>query len=102
MVDLDGRIVSWNSGAHRLNGYTADEVIGKPLDIFYTEEALAKGYPRCEIEAARVNGHYEEEGIRKRKDGTTYWAIRCILTSLYDHEGEPARLCEGHSRHNRA
>lgn len=87
MIDLDGRIMSWNAGAHRLNGYTADEVIGQPLDIFYTQEALAKGYPHCELELAKRDGHYEEEGIRKRKDGSTYWA-NVVLTSLHDHEGQ--------------
>jgi PAS domain S-box-containing protein len=87
MVDLDGRIASWNSGAHRLNGYTADEVIGKSLEIFYTEEALAAGYPNCELDLARKNGTYEEEGIRKRKDGSTYWA-HVILSCLYDDTGE--------------
>jgi PAS domain S-box-containing protein len=87
MVDLEGHIVSWNTGAHRLNGYTAEEAIGKPLSIFYTDEALAAGYPRCELDAVREHGHYEEEGIRKRKDGSTYWA-HVILTSLYDHEGQ--------------
>jgi PAS domain S-box-containing protein len=86
MVDLEGHILSWNSGAHRLNGYSAAEVIGKPLDIFYTEDALAQGYPQCELEAARKQGYYEEEGIRKRKDGTTYWA-NVILTPLYDSDG---------------
>jgi PAS domain S-box-containing protein len=87
MVDLDGTIVSWNTGAYRLNGYTAEEAIGKPLSIFYTEEALAAGYPTCELDAVREKGHYEEEGIRKRKDGSTYWA-HVILTSLFDHEGQ--------------
>ncbi|WP_141734094.1 PAS domain-containing hybrid sensor histidine kinase/response regulator [Oligoflexus tunisiensis] len=86
MVDLDGRIMSWNSGAARMNGYTADEVIGQPLSIFYTPESIAASYPECELKAARENGHFEEVGIRKRKDGSTYWA-NVILTSLYDDAG---------------
>lgn len=85
MVDIDGSIMSWNSGAHRLNGYTSTEAIGQPLSIFYTEDALAAGYPQRELDEARISGRYEEEGIRKRKDGTTYWA-HVTLTSLYDGE----------------
>jgi PAS domain S-box-containing protein len=86
MVDLNGRIMSWNSGAARMNGYTESEVIGQPLSIFYTDESIAAGYPECELKAARENGHFEEVGIRKRKDGSIYWA-NIILTSLYDGEG---------------
>jgi len=87
IVDLEGRIMSWNAGASRLNGYTFDEVIGKPLSIFYTEEALGAGYPHVELAATREKGQYQEEGIRKRKDGSTYWA-HVTLTSLTDAKGK--------------
>lgn len=86
MVDTEGRIVSWNSGAQRLTGYTADEVNGKPLSIFYLPDALLKGYPERELQVAREKGHYEEEGLRLRKDGTAYWA-NVILTPLHDEGG---------------
>jgi PAS domain S-box-containing protein len=89
MLDPDGRIASWNSGAQQIKGYRAEEVIGKYFAIFYPPELRATGQPERELEIARTQGRYEEEGWRVRKDGERFWA-NVVLTAVFDVEG---RLC---------
>lgn len=86
MLDPEGYIVTWNPGAERIKGYKADEVIGKHFAIFYPEEEASKGKPELELQTARRDGRFEEEGWRVRKDGTRFWAY-VILTALYDRQG---------------
>lgn len=86
MLDARGNISSWNQGARRLKGYSADEIIGKHFSIFYTAEDLASDKPGREISTAIREGRYEEEGWRVRKDGTLFWAS-VVLTSLWDKRG---------------
>ena len=85
MLDRDGRIASWNTGAQAINGYTAAEVSGKHFSIFYTPEDLARGWPEHELTVARAEGRFEDEGWRVRKDGTRFWS-NVIITTLYDNE----------------
>lgn len=87
MLDPQGRVTSWNSGAERLKGYRADEVIGRHFSIFATPEAVAAGLPEMELEQTRKNGRHHDEGWRVRKDGSRYWAS-VILTALRDERGE--------------
>lgn len=85
-LDPDGYILSWNAGAQRFKGYTADEIIGKHFSIFYPPEKIAEGFPAFELkEAARV-GRFEDEGWRVRKDGTRFWA-NVVITALRDTSG---------------
>ncbi len=85
-LDPDGYILSWNAGAQRFKGYTADEIIGKHFSIFYPPERISEGFPQYELrEAARV-GRFEDEGWRLRKDGTRFWA-NVVITALRDHSG---------------
>src|SRR6185369_16981635 len=86
MLDADGRITTWNAGAERIGGYTADEILGGHFSWFHTPEALAQDEPRREIETARERGRYEAEGWRVRKDASRYWA-HVVLTALHDAEG---------------
>ncbi len=86
MLDPDGRIVSWNEGAERIKGYTADEVIGRSFAIFYPPEAVAKGFPQHKLDVASREGRFEDEGWRVRKDGSRFWA-NVIITALRDSEG---------------
>jgi PAS domain S-box-containing protein len=86
MLDADGVITSWNAGAQRIKGYTAEEIIGRPLDVFYTEEDIERGHPRRVLERAHADGRYEEEGWRVRKDGSWFWAS-IALTTMRDAEG---------------
>src|SRR5690349_8350755 len=87
MLDPDGRIVSWNLGAERLKGYVADEIIGRHFSVFYTREAIESGWPAHELEVATVEGHFEDEGWRVRKDGSRFWA-NVVITALRDDEGK--------------
>src|ERR1700761_9337370 len=74
MLDPTGRIVSWNSGAERFKGYTADEIIGQHFSRFYTLEDKVTELPRRALETAAREGKFESEGWRVRKDGTRFWA----------------------------
>jgi PAS domain S-box-containing protein len=87
MLDPDGRIVSWNSGAKRIKGYSAEEAIGRHFSMFYTQEAVEQAHPDRELEIARRDGRYEEEGWRVRNDGSRFWA-NVVITALWDEHGE--------------
>src|ERR1051326_5917220 len=86
MLDPNGYIASWNAGAHRIKGYTAEEIIGKHFSIFYPEEDIRSGKPPRELQIARDYGVYEEEGWRLRKDGSRFWA-NVIITAVHDETG---------------
>ncbi|RYG07930.1 MAG: PAS domain S-box protein, partial [Burkholderiales bacterium] len=86
MLDIDGTVMSWNSGAARLKGYLADDVIGRHFSIFYPPEAQASRWPDEELRLATLHGKYEEEGWRVRKDGTRFWA-NVVITALRDGDG---------------
>jgi PAS domain S-box-containing protein len=85
-LDPRGYITSWNQGARRLKGYSADEIIGKHFSIFYTAEDLANNKPANELAIAIREGKYEEEGWRLRKDGSRFWA-NVVITALWDKRG---------------
>src|SRR3982750_2270206 len=63
-LDVDGKILSWNAGAQRFKGYTADEVIGRHFSIFYPPEQVAIGFPTTELKVAAQTGRFEDEGWR--------------------------------------
>jgi len=83
MLDESGRIVSWNEGAKRIEGYEANEIIGKHFSIFYPEDDVLNGKPRYELKVARSEGKYEEEGWRVRKNGSRFWA-NVVITPIYN------------------
>ena len=83
MLDPDGKIVTWNDGAQRAKGYTAKEAIGQHFSMFYTPDAKSKEHPQKELEIAKEEGYYEEEGWRVRKDGSLFWA-NVVITALYE------------------
>jgi PAS domain S-box-containing protein len=82
MLDPDGRIASWNEGARRIKGYEASDIIGKHFSIFYPQEAIDRNHPQYELEIARAEGRFEEEGWRVRKDGSLFWA-NVVITALF-------------------
>jgi PAS domain S-box-containing protein len=84
-LDVSGRITTWNSGAARVKRYRADEIIGQHFSVFYSEEDQAAGLPADELVTAVADGRFEAEGLRVRKDGTTFWA-NVIITPLYDDQ----------------
>lgn len=85
MLDPTGRVVSWNEGAERINGYKQEEVIGKHFSLFYLNEDIYSGKPERELRIAIEKGKYEEEGWRLRKDKTTFWA-NVVITAVYNAE----------------
>ncbi len=85
MLDPAGYIASWNQGAQRIKGYTADEIIGRHFSVFYTDEANAIGHPQHELEVATKEGRFEEEGWRIRKDGSRFWAS-VVITAVRDED----------------
>jgi PAS domain S-box-containing protein len=87
MLDPKGRISSWNSGAERINGYKAEEVLGKNFDIFFIEEDRAKKKSAMALDIAREAGRFEDEGWRLRKDGSRFWALS-VLDTIHDETGQ--------------
>jgi PAS domain S-box-containing protein len=87
MTDIDGRVVSWNSGAARLKGYSAEEVIGQPFATFFTPEDQARELPRHALDTAAHIGRFETEGWRVRKDRTRFWAL-IVVDPVRDHDGQ--------------
>ncbi len=86
LMNPKGHVLSWNIGAERIMGYTAEEIIGKPFVCFFTREAIEKGYPERELEVALAQGRYESEAQMVRKDGSTFISYD-IVTPVYNEQG---------------
>ncbi|RAU82802.1 PAS domain-containing sensor histidine kinase [Pontibacter arcticus] len=82
MLSPEGVVMSWNTGAEYIKGYTAEEIIGKSFSTFYPREAIESGFPQYELKRAQLDGHFEDEGWRLRKDGSAFWA-NVIITPIY-------------------
>ena len=87
VLDIEGRIRSWNLGAERIKGYRSDEIIGRHFSIFYPREAIDRGWPAHELKVATAEGRFEDEGWRVRKDGSRFWA-NVVITALRDENGK--------------
>jgi diguanylate cyclase (GGDEF)-like protein/PAS domain S-box-containing protein len=87
MLDTNGRVTTWNDGAERLKGYSADEILGKHFSTFYTTDAIARDRPNQELKIAVDEGRFEEEGLRVRKDGSQFWA-NVVISALHDETGQ--------------
>ncbi|MDC7808893.1 PAS domain S-box protein [Sphingomonas koreensis] len=88
MVDLDGRVSSWNEGARRIKGYEPGDIIGKHFSRFYTEEDREAGEPSRALETARSEGRFIAEGWRVRKNGERFRAS-VVIDAIRDDEGRP-------------
>jgi PAS domain S-box-containing protein len=86
MLDPEGRVANWNSGAQRIKGYTPEDIVGEHFSRFYTPEERDAGVPDRALETARKVGRYEAEGWRVRKDGTRFWAS-VVLDAIRDDDG---------------
>jgi PAS domain S-box-containing protein len=86
MLDLDGRVVSWNKDAERIKGYRMDEIVGQTMARFYTPEDIRRGLPRQLLKVAEAEGRVGDKGWRIRKDGTRFWAD-VVITALRDNNG---------------
>jgi PAS domain S-box-containing protein len=86
MLDPDGNVTNWNSGAMRIKGYKTDEIVGRHFSRFYTPEDRADGAPVRALLTAINEGKYEAEGWRVRKDGTRFWAS-VVINRVEDTNG---------------
>jgi PAS domain S-box-containing protein len=87
MLDVNGRVATWNIGAQRIKGYSAEEIIGRHFSIFYPADARDSGWPDYELKMAADKGSFVDNGWRVRKDGTTLWA-NVTITALRDDAGQ--------------
>src|SRR5438128_726094 len=83
MLDLEGRVSSWNAGAQRFKGYEGGEIVGEHVSRFYPEADRAAGLPQRALQTARTEGRFEKEGWRVRKDGTRFWA-HVVIDAIRD------------------
>ena len=86
-LDPNGVIQTWNMGAERVKGYTAEEAIGRNFEMFYPEEDRQAGLPTQLLDVARTTGRVEHTGWRIRKDGSRFWGD-VVITALHDDNGE--------------
>ena len=87
ILDREGYVRTWNSGAERIKGYRAKEIIGEHFSRFYRAEAVASGWPQHELQQAAQFGRFEDEGWRIRKDGSKFWA-NVVITALRSESGQ--------------
>src|SRR5258708_29930720 len=87
VLDVSGRVMTWNRGAQLIKGYAPDEIIGQDFSVFYPPEDVTSNKPQRELERARDVGRIDYEGWRVRKDGTRFWA-NVTITALRDEAGK--------------
>jgi len=87
MLDAEGKVLSWNTGAERINRYREDEVLGRHFSMFFTADDVAAGVPARELAVALRNGRAEAEGWRVRKGGEVFWAA-AVLTPVIGPDGD--------------
>jgi PAS domain S-box-containing protein len=83
MLDAKGCVASWNNGAHHIKGYSREEILGKDFSVFYSAEDRARGKPGRDLAIAARDGRFEQEAIRVRKDGSTFWG-NIVLSAVRD------------------
>ena len=86
VLDTEGNVATWNAGARLLKGYQREEIIGQHFSTFYTEKAKKMQWPQYELKMATLEGRFEDEGWRVRKDGSRFWA-NVIITAMRDEHG---------------
>jgi PAS domain S-box-containing protein len=87
MLDAEGRVANWNAGAQRVHGYAAQEIVGQPFSALYFHESPSGGPCVRDLATAERTGRFQGEGMRTRKDGSTFWAT-VIITVLRDEAGQ--------------
>ncbi|HEX3120443.1 MAG TPA: PAS domain S-box protein [Candidatus Acidoferrum sp.] len=86
ILDPDGYVLTWNSGAKAIKGYTREEIVGKHFSVFYPQEAVDSHWPERELALAVKEGRFRDEGLRVKKDGSTFWAS-VTITALRESDG---------------
>ncbi len=87
MLDINGLVTTWNTGAEYIKGYSAGEIIGSHFSRFYPPEAIKRNLPQQELQGAMMQGRFEDEGWRVRKDGSRFWA-NVIITAMRNPAGQ--------------
>ena len=87
LLDPNGNIITWNTGAEKIKGYSIEEIIGKNFASFYTADDVAAGKPERNLREAARRGYIRDQGLRVRKDGSTFEA-EVIITALRDDTGK--------------
>jgi PAS domain S-box-containing protein len=87
MLDPDGRVTSWNAGAEKIKGFSAEEIVGRHFSTFYTEEDRETGLPAKVLDIARTEGRFAGDGWRVRKDGSRFWAS-VVIDRINGEDGE--------------
>jgi PAS domain S-box-containing protein len=86
ILDPEGHVLTWNSGAKAIKGYTKEEIVGKHFSVFYPREAIESRWPERELFLAEKEGRFRDEGLRVKKDGSTFWAS-VTITALREPDG---------------
>jgi PAS domain S-box-containing protein len=86
MLSPEGIVTNWNLGAERIKGYSAAEIVGQHFSKFYIDEDRARGDPQRALDTALREGRFENEALRRRKDGTTFWS-HVIIDAIRDSSG---------------
>jgi PAS domain S-box-containing protein len=87
LLDTEGKIASWNTGAERIKGYSAEEIIGSHFSVFYSLDDRERGVPQRSLKSAAEKGKFEAEGWRYRKDGSRFWAS-VVIDAVRSEKGE--------------
>lgn len=87
LLDATGKVASWNKGAQKIKQYTAPEIIGRHFSVFYSQEAIERNYPQQVLDWALEQGHWEDQGWRRRKDGVFFWA-NVVITPIFDDSSQ--------------
>ena len=86
ILDPEGHVLTWNSGARAIKGYSEKEIVGKHFSVFYPQEAIDSRWPERELALAEKEGRFRDEGFRVKKDGSTFWAS-VTITALREPDG---------------
>ena len=87
LLDPNGNVITWNTGAEKIKRYSSDEIIGKNFASFYTADDVAAGKPQRNLREAARRGYIRDQGLRVRKDGSTFEA-EVVITALRDEGGK--------------
>ena len=87
LLDSEGVVLTWNTGAQRIKGYMPEDIIGQSFTRFYSDEDRAARRPQQHLEVAAREGRIEVEGWRVRKDGSRFWAD-VVISPIYGQGGE--------------
>jgi PAS domain S-box-containing protein len=85
-LDVTCPVTSWNPGAERIKGWTAQEIMGRSFETFYQQEEIDAGKCAMELRECARTGSFEDEGWRLRADGTRFWA-NVVITAMRDPQG---------------